>query len=155
MGTGVGEEPNYTTARKHGSLQVIRYSLLSILWQCGNQRPPELVQSAPSFTGGIHNGSRALHVLNLKWFWLNRSSIPVGKEGGNFLVQWISTCIPSHRERGGVGTLWLKYESLPWCRGAPCAALPRPPRSGPACPSGPGSATPTYSTKDKAEQTNS
>ncbi len=32
--------------------------------------------------------------------WLNRSSYPMGEEGGNFLVQMISTCLPSGRERG-------------------------------------------------------
>ncbi len=30
---------------------------------------------------------------------------PSGEEGGNFLVQMISTCIPSLRGRGGVGAL--------------------------------------------------
>ncbi len=40
--------------------------------------------------------------------WLVRLPIPVvGGGGGNFLVQIISTCLPSRRSRGaGVGTLW-------------------------------------------------
>jgi hypothetical protein len=38
---------------------------------------------ALSFIGGFDIGARALHVLNLTWFWLNRSPIPVGR-GGSF-----------------------------------------------------------------------
>ncbi len=33
--------------------------------------------------------------------WLNRSPIPVGRRGGNFLVQMISTRLPSRRGRVG------------------------------------------------------
>jgi hypothetical protein len=33
--------------------------------------------------------------------WLNHSPIPLGRMGGNFLVQMISTCLPSRRGRRG------------------------------------------------------
>jgi hypothetical protein len=63
------------------------------------------VSSALSFIGGVHIGARALHVLCLIWFgWIAR--IYPGGEGGNFLAQMISTCLPSHRgreEEGGRG----------------------------------------------------
>jgi hypothetical protein len=39
---------------------------------------------------------------------------PSGEEGDNFLVQMISTCLPSRRGRGvvGVGTLWVGVVEL-------------------------------------------
>jgi hypothetical protein len=41
--------------------------------------------------------------------WLNRS---LGEEGDYFLVQMISTCLPSCRGGGGgVGTLWLQIQN--------------------------------------------
>jgi hypothetical protein len=53
--------------------------------------PPELVQSF-RFIGGVHIGTRVLHVLNLVWFAVSLA-YPSGEEGGNFLVQVISTCL--------------------------------------------------------------
>ncbi len=57
--------------------------------------------------------------------WLYRSPIPVGRTGGNFLVQIISTCLPSRRGRWGrhpVGRilfLLFNERSLsPWPQGA-------------------------------------
>jgi hypothetical protein len=59
--------------------------------------PPELVQHL-----GVHIAARALHVLNLIWFGglAVLLAYPSRKEGGNFLVQIISTCFPSRRGRG-------------------------------------------------------
>jgi hypothetical protein len=72
-----------------------------------------LVSSELSFIGGIHIGARALHVLNLIWFCCITGLSQWGG-GVYFLVQLISTCLPSGNERGGgVGTLWLKYPFNP------------------------------------------
>ncbi len=50
------------------------------------------------------------------WYGLAVSlAYPSGKVGRNFLVQMISTCLPSRRGRGvgvGVGTLWLSDNFL-------------------------------------------
>jgi hypothetical protein len=60
------------------------------------------LSSALSVIGGVHIGAKALHVLNLIWLALSLS-YPSGEEGGNFLVQMISTCVPS-REGGAWGS---------------------------------------------------
>jgi hypothetical protein len=78
-------------------------------WCLGVPQSTELstvpwVSSALSFIGGVHFGARALHVLNLIWFGYIARLSQWG--GGNLLVQMISTCRPSRRGRGGVGTLW-------------------------------------------------
>jgi hypothetical protein len=38
--------------------------------------------------------------------WLNHSSIPAGRRGGNLLVQMIFTCL-RYTWGGGVGALWV------------------------------------------------
>ena len=59
------------------------------------------------FTGGVHIGARALLDPKLIWFGYISLAYPSGEEGGNLLVQMISTCRHGPRGRGdGVGTLW-------------------------------------------------
>ncbi len=59
----------------------------------------DLTRRHPEFIGEVHVGDMV---------WLNRLPIPVGGGGGNFLVQMISTCLPSRTGRVGVGVgaLW-------------------------------------------------
>ncbi len=61
-------------------------------------REPPRVSSALSFIVGIHIGARALHVLNFYGLAISLA-YPSGEEGGNLLVQKISTC--RHEEGGG------------------------------------------------------
>ncbi len=58
--------------------------------------------------GGVHFGTRALHVLNLIWYgYIARLSQWGG--GDNFIVQMNFTCFA---EGGGrVGTLWFRQKS--------------------------------------------
>ncbi len=50
----------------------------------------------------VHIGARALHVINLIWFGCIARLSQCGG-GGNYLVQMISTCLPSGRGMGDEG----------------------------------------------------
>ncbi len=64
--------------------------------------PPELVPNFRFKSFYFHIAATALHVLNSIWFGgIARLSHWGG--GGNFLVQMISTCLPSSRGMGGGG----------------------------------------------------
>jgi hypothetical protein len=52
--------------------------------------------------GGVHIGARALHVLNCYGLAISLAYLS-GEEGGNFLVQVISTCLRYKYRKGGGG----------------------------------------------------
>ncbi len=83
--------------------------------------PPELVQHVRlegEFTSALER------CLPLNWFGLAISlAYPSGEEGGNLLVQMISTCRHGLRGRGeGVGILWPRFKLGPAIQQA--SALP-------------------------------
>jgi len=68
------------------------------------RRPPEF-NSTLSFTGRVHIGARALHVLTFIWFGNYRTPIPVGRRGVISSFKWFLPALATCRGRG-----W----SAPW-----------------------------------------
>jgi hypothetical protein len=77
--------------------------------------PPELVQHFRLWREFTMAQERRMSYNKFDMVWLNHSPIPVGRRGGYFLVQMISTWLPSRSDGGGVGTLWAASDQDKWC----------------------------------------
>ncbi len=70
------------------------------------------VSSSLSFIKGVHISARALLDINLKWIWLYRSHIPVGRRGVFYSVKWYLPAFAALRGGGGGSTLWVTHMNL-------------------------------------------